>query len=97
MGNRLAMGGFLIDEAEEVMKKNRPAREGIVNTMNWGKYGLPELSYDYDVLEPHISSRLLTIHHDKHHQGYVNGANALLDRLDSARDNDTKDPVPSQG
>jgi Fe-Mn family superoxide dismutase len=48
-------------------------------------YILPELPYDYDALEPVISQELLTIHHDRHHQGYVNGANNILQTLDTAR------------
>jgi len=48
-------------------------------------YVLPELPYGYWDLEPHISEGQLRIHHDKHHQGYVNGANAILEKLDKAR------------
>jgi Fe-Mn family superoxide dismutase len=48
-------------------------------------YSLPELPYRYNGLEPNISEEQLTIHHDKHHQGYVNGANAILTNLDNAR------------
>ncbi len=48
-------------------------------------YTLPELPYGYRDLEPHISEEQLKIHHDKHHQGYVNGANAILQKLDKAR------------
>jgi superoxide dismutase, Fe-Mn family len=39
---------------------------------------LPDLTYDYDALEPHIDARTMQIHHDKHHQGYVNNANKAL-------------------
>jgi Fe-Mn family superoxide dismutase len=46
-------------------------------------YELPPLPYDYDALTPHISEEQLQIHHDKHHQAYVDGANALLDKFDS--------------
>lgn len=49
------------------------------------KYSLPELPYGYKDLEPHISEEQLKIHHDKHHAAYVNGANALLDKMDAAR------------
>jgi Fe-Mn family superoxide dismutase len=49
------------------------------------KYSLPDLPYDYKALEPYISEGQLSLHHDKHHAAYVNGANALLDRLDKAR------------
>jgi Fe-Mn family superoxide dismutase len=48
-------------------------------------YVLPELPFEYRDLEPHISEKQLRIHHDKHHQGYVNGANAILQKLDKAR------------
>lgn len=48
-------------------------------------YVLPKLPYDYAALEPYMSREQLTIHHDKHHQAYVNGANAILQRLDKAR------------
>lgn len=49
------------------------------------KYVLPELSYDYGALEPHISGKIMELHHDKHHAGYVKGANEALDRMDEAR------------
>jgi len=48
-------------------------------------YELPDLPYDYDALEPTIDSRIMELHHDKHHQGYVNGANAALDTLEEMR------------
>lgn len=48
-------------------------------------YVLPKLPYDYGDLQPYMSKEQLTIHHDKHHQAYVNGANAILQKLDKAR------------
>jgi len=48
-------------------------------------YELPDLPYDYDALEPAIDARIMELHHDKHHQGYVNGANAALEKLESMR------------
>ncbi len=50
-----------------------------------GFYRLPELTYDYKDLAPYISEEQLRLHHQKHHQAYVNGANAILERLDKAR------------
>lgn len=47
-------------------------------------YSLPKLPYDYKALEPAISEAQLTIHHQKHHQAYVNGANADLEKMDKA-------------
>ena len=49
------------------------------------KYVLPELPYAYDALEPHISAEVMELHHSKHHQNYVNGANAALEKLEAAR------------
>jgi len=48
-------------------------------------YALPKLPYEYNQLAPHISEEQLKIHHQRHHQAYVNGANAILQRLDKAR------------
>jgi superoxide dismutase, Fe-Mn family len=49
------------------------------------KYTLPDLQYDYSALEPHISGKIMELHHDKHHAGYVKGANDTLDKLGEAR------------
>lgn len=49
-------------------------------------YTLPELPYDYAALEPHISGKIMELHHDKHHANYVAGANTALERLEEARD-----------
>ncbi|MGO8805911.1 MAG: superoxide dismutase [Candidatus Bathyarchaeia archaeon] len=48
-------------------------------------FSLPKLPYDYNALEPYISEAQLKLHHDKHHQAYVNGANADFEKLDKAR------------
>jgi Fe-Mn family superoxide dismutase len=48
-------------------------------------YTLPELTYDFGALEPHLSARILELHHDKHHAAYVKGANTALERLEEAR------------
>jgi Fe-Mn family superoxide dismutase len=42
-------------------------------------YELPALPYDYDALEPHIDEETMRLHHDKHHQTYVDKANAALE------------------
>ncbi|MEM2105455.1 MAG: superoxide dismutase [Candidatus Bathyarchaeia archaeon] len=52
-------------------------------------YVLPKLPYGYGDLAPHMSEEQLHIHHSKHHQAYVNGANAILQKLDNARKENT--------
>ncbi len=48
-------------------------------------FSLPKLPYAYNALAPYMSEQQLTIHHDKHHLAYVNGANAIFEKLDKAR------------
>lgn len=49
-------------------------------------YTLPDLAYDYSSLEPHVSAKIMELHHDKHHGAYVKGANTALEKLAEARD-----------
>ena len=42
-------------------------------------YEVPPLPYDYAALEPHIDEQTMRLHHDKHHQAYVDKANGALD------------------
>ncbi|MFS8523559.1 MAG: superoxide dismutase [Limnochordales bacterium] len=44
------------------------------------KHELPALPYAYDALEPYIDAQTMEIHHTKHHQAYVNGLNAALEK-----------------
>jgi superoxide dismutase, Fe-Mn family len=53
-------------------------------------YEVPDLPYDYDALEPHIDEQTMRIHHDKHHQAYVDKANAALEGTEWA-DTDVDD------
>jgi superoxide dismutase, Fe-Mn family len=43
-------------------------------------FTLPPLPYDFSALEPHIDAKTMEIHHDKHHQTYVNNLNAALEK-----------------
>ena len=47
-------------------------------------FEVPPLPYDYDALEPHIDEQTMRLHHDKHHQAYVDKANAALEGTDWA-------------
>ncbi|MCW4017913.1 MAG: superoxide dismutase [Candidatus Bathyarchaeota archaeon] len=53
-------------------------------------FSLPKLQYGYDALSPFMSEEQLRLHHDKHHQAYVNGANAIFEKLDRARENNVE-------
>lgn len=57
------------------------------------EYTLPDLPYDYGALEPHISGRIMELHHDKHHATYVSGANTTLEKLAEARESGNLDSV----
>ncbi|WP_182353404.1 superoxide dismutase [Flaviflexus huanghaiensis] len=50
------------------------------------QYTLPELDYDYGALEPHISGKIMELHHSKHHNTYVTGANKALENIAAARE-----------
>jgi len=47
-------------------------------------FEVPPLPYDYGVLEPHIDEQTMRVHHDKHHQAYVDNANKALDGTELA-------------
>jgi superoxide dismutase, Fe-Mn family len=48
-------------------------------------YEVPPLPYAYDALEPHIDKATMEFHHDKHHQAYVDKANAALEDLKAGK------------
>ena len=47
-------------------------------------FEVPPLPYPYDALEPHIDAETMRVHHDKHHQAYVDNANTFLEGTDLA-------------
>ncbi len=54
-------------------------------------FQLPPLPYDYDALEPHIDEETMHLHHDKHHQGYVNNLNAAIEKHPELSDMSAED------
>jgi superoxide dismutase, Fe-Mn family len=59
-------------------------------------YSLPPLPYDYNALEPHIDEATMRVHHDKHHQAYVDNANKALDGTEWA-DKSVEDVLKNLG
>jgi len=57
-------------------------------------FEVPDLPYDYDALEPHIDEATMKVHHDKHHQAYVDKANAALEGTEWA-DKDVNEVLQS--
>ena len=53
-------------------------------------FSVPDLPYDYAALEPHIDEATMRVHHDKHHQAYVDKANGALEGTEWA-DRDVED------
>jgi Fe-Mn family superoxide dismutase len=52
-------------------------------------HSLPDLPYEKSALEPNIDARTMAIHHDKHHQAYVNNLNQALEGYPSLQDTST--------
>jgi Fe-Mn family superoxide dismutase len=59
-------------------------------------FSVPDLPYAYDALEPHIDEATMRVHHDKHHQAYVDKANGALEGTQWA-DSDVEDVLKSLG
>jgi Fe-Mn family superoxide dismutase len=59
-------------------------------------FSVPDLPYAYDALEPHIDEATMRVHHDKHHQAYVDKANGALEGTEWA-DADVEDVLKSLG
>ena len=59
------------------------------------RYVLPDLPYDYGALEPHLSGRLMQLHHDKHHRKYVDTSNECIEKLLEARRAGQFDGIPA--
>ncbi|WP_188453751.1 superoxide dismutase [Virgibacillus oceani] len=57
------------------------------NSVGYGQHKLPPLPYDYSALEPYISKEIMELHHNVHHQAYVDGLNKAEKALYDAKNN----------
>ncbi|KAF8519372.1 manganese superoxide dismutase [Hysterangium stoloniferum] len=73
---------------------SRIAERRIPLVMAASVHTLPSLPYAYDALEPYISQEIMTLHHTKHHQAYVNGLNAAEEKY--AKTSDVRERIALQ-
>jgi superoxide dismutase, Fe-Mn family len=71
-----------------------PSRQTNRNKETLMAFSVPDLPYDYDALEPHIDEATMRVHHDKHHQAYVDKANGALEGTEWA-DRDVEEVLQS--
>ncbi len=57
------------------------------------RHELPPLPYAYDALEPHIDELTMRIHHDKHHQAYIDNLNAALEKYPALQEKSVEELV----
>jgi Fe-Mn family superoxide dismutase len=58
---------------------------------------LPKLSYDFSALDPHVDTRTMAIHHDKHHQAYLNNLNQALEGYEDLQGKSTIELLLDRG
>ncbi|MCM3410634.1 superoxide dismutase [Metabacillus litoralis] len=68
------------NEQESILRAHNEA-----GTVPIGGHTLPPLPYSYDALEPYIDREIMRLHHDKHHQSYVDGLNKAEKEMQKAR------------
>ncbi|WP_239617847.1 Fe-Mn family superoxide dismutase [Cohnella mopanensis] len=79
------------DESRPGVSWSDPTGDGVAapsttgNPVPIGGHRLPPLPYSYKALEPYIDEKTMRIHHDKHHQSYVDGLNKAEKKLEEAR------------
>jgi len=62
-----------------------------------GKHELPPLPYPYDALAPHIGEDTMRVHHDKHHQAYVNNLNTALENYPDLQNKSAEELIKNLG
>lgn len=80
-----AVHPFQAEEIEAVIMNASPDSESRDHPVPIGGHRLPPLPYPYNALEPYIDEQTMRVHHDKHHQSYVDGLNKAETKLEEAR------------
>lgn len=79
----------LYDEFDRFLKNDQQnenvRQENQLHVVPIGGHSLPPLPYDYNALEPYIDAETMRLHHDKHHQSYVDGLNKAEKEMQNAR------------
>lgn len=79
------LGGWMTLGSDWVAGQTATAPAAAQDSPVEGPYALSPLPYDYADLEPYISSQIMKLHHDIHHKGYVDAANAAVVELERIR------------
>jgi Fe-Mn family superoxide dismutase len=91
ISRREAIGGLGVLGLGAIGLTTAPAsaRPALAASPGWdaatSRFVLPKLPYEPEALEPHIDAQTMRIHHERHHQAYVNGLNTALDKLAEIR------------
>lgn len=85
VGNQAAQGQEEIESSSSAGMNHEEMHEVPHRTVPIGEHKLPPLPYSYDALEPYISEEIMRLHHDKHHQSYVDGLNKAERKMAEAR------------
>lgn len=82
MSRRRFVGGLLMGGTVLALEKKTRAHTGNPASTRQSRnlFELPPLPYAVEALEPHISARTLSFHYGKHHQGYIDNTNAILEK-----------------
>jgi Fe-Mn family superoxide dismutase len=89
-GGAIVTAGFV---GAPFISSRAQAQTSVATAGKLTEHKLPDLDYAYNALEPYIDDLTMRLHHDKHHQGYVNGLNNAEKQLAMARANNDYDMV----
>jgi superoxide dismutase, Fe-Mn family len=76
-----ALAGMALAAAPALFAQTNPVAAQAAAPVPAGPFTLPPLPYAYDALEPHIDAQTMHIHHDRHHQAYVDNLNRAMATL----------------